>query len=61
MLAGFQETSSSLRARWLMRKVVKIWSRSPKRVMQNDAELGFLVFVVEACLYQNIYNDIQFF
>jgi len=25
-----------------------------KRVMQNDAELGFFVFVVEACLYQNI-------
>ena len=32
----------------------KIWSRNPKRVMQNDAELGFLVFVVEACLYQHI-------
>ena len=57
-LARFQEASSSLRARWLMRKVVILLNYSlvkkSKRVMQNDAELGFFVFVVEACLYQNI-------
>jgi len=32
-----------------------------KHAMQNDAELGFFVCVVEAFLYQNGYNDIQFF
>ena len=40
-----------------MRKVVilfKFGQEIKTRVMQNDAELGFFVFVIEACLYQNI-------